>query len=139
MSAALGRFPTDCELAEYLGMELPELAHLLGELQALDLDSLETGDGEEREPPRHHQDGSLADPFSLCLREEIKSRLVQAMADLEERERQVLTLYYADELTMKEVGAVLGIGESRVSQIHSAAIIRLRKWLQALANSNPVA
>jgi RNA polymerase sigma factor FliA len=139
MSAALGRFPTDSELAEYLGMEPPDLARLLAELQALDLGSLEASDGEEREPPHPRQNGPLTDPFSLCLRGEIKSRLLQAMADLGERERQVLTLYYTEELTMKEVGAALGIGESRVSQIHSAAISRLRGWLQALAESDPVA
>lgn len=139
MSAALGRFPTDSELAEYLGMDLPELAHLLAELQALDLGSLETSNGEERESPRQQRDGSPNDPFSLCLREEIKARLIQAMADLGKRERQVLALYYTEELTMKEVGAILGIGESRVSQIHSAAIVRLRGWLQALSESDPVA
>jgi RNA polymerase sigma factor for flagellar operon FliA len=140
MSAALGRSLTDSELAGYLGMELPDFARLLAELHALDLCSLEaTGKTEGRELPDHHPDGPVADPFSLCLRGELKSRLLQAMAGLGERERQVLTLYYAEELTMKEVGAALGIGESRVSQIHSAAIVRLRGWLQCLAQSEPVA
>ena len=140
MSAALGRSPTDSELAGHLGMEPPELARLLAELQALDLGSLDTTSrNDERELPSQCPDGSVADPFSLCLRGEIKSRLLQAMAGLGERERQVLTLYYAEELTMKEVGTALGIGESRVSQIHSAAIMRLRGWLQALAQSDATA
>jgi len=140
MSAALGRTPTDSELAGYLGMQLPDLARLLAELRALDLGSLEaTGKSEGRELPNHHPDGSVEDPFSLCLRGELKSHLLQAMAGLGEKERQVLRLYYTEELTMKEVGAALGIGESRVSQIHSAAIIRLRGWLQSLAQSAPIA
>lgn len=140
MSAALVRSPSDSELAGYLGMEPPELARLLAELHTLDLDSLEgTGKGEGRELPDHRPDGPVADPFSLCLRGELKSHLLQAMAGLGERERQVLTLYYAEELTMREVGAALGIGESGVSQIHSATIVRLRGWLQCLAESNLVA
>ena len=49
-----------------------------------------------------------------------------ALDDLDEKEKQVVTLYYLEELTMKEVGAVLGVGESRVSQIHSVALVRLR-------------
>jgi RNA polymerase sigma factor for flagellar operon FliA len=59
---------------------------------------------------------------------------VEALADLPEREKQVLVLYYYEELTMKEVGAVLGVGESRVSQIHSLAITRLRARLQQANN-----
>jgi RNA polymerase sigma factor for flagellar operon FliA len=131
MSVVLGRLPTNAELAEHLSMEPSDLAHLLGELQALDLGSLETRNSDELEMRR--KETPPADPFSLCLREEVRSFLSDAMAGLGERERQVLTLYYADELTMKEVGTVLGIGESRVSQIHSAALIRLRGRLQAIA------
>ena len=55
--------------------------------------------------------------------------LATAIAELPEREQQVLALYYQEELTMKEVGAVLGVGESRVSQIHSMAVVRLRAFL----------
>jgi RNA polymerase sigma factor for flagellar operon FliA len=139
MSAVLGRSPTDSEVAEYLGIAPSELACLLVELEALDVDSLETaGKSEEREVLHSRPDGSVADPFSLCLRGEMVSRLSHAMAGLGERERQVLLLYYAEELTMKEVGVALGIGESRVSQIHSAAIARLRRWLQALPQSDGV-
>ena len=133
MSAVLGRLPTNAELAERLGMEPLDVMHLLGELQAVNLSSLETRVSREWEtsgsevPP--------ADPFLLCLREEIRAYLSDAIAGLGEREKQVLTLYYADELTMKEVGAVLGIGESRVSQIHSAAISRLRGRLQVVAET----
>ena len=62
----------------------------------------------------------------------MKELLARAVADLPEKEQQVLALYYFEELTMKEVGAVLGIGESRVSQIHSLAVSRLRARLGEL-------
>jgi len=61
--------------------------------------------------------------------------LTQAVGELDDKEKQVLSLYYFEELTMKEVGAVLGIGESRVSQIHSLALVRLRTRLQDLLAS----
>ena len=70
------------------------------------------------------------DPFFSCLKEELKTLLTEAIDVLDERERQVVSLYYFEELTMKEVGAVLDIGESRVSQIHSLALVRLREKLE---------
>jgi RNA polymerase sigma factor for flagellar operon FliA len=138
ISTALGRTPTETELAQQLGMALPDFQRLLGELRGLDLGSLQTRSGESLQEVGlfvRQSDGSGADPFSLCLRSEMKSHLVHAMDGLGGRERQVLALYYAEELTMKEVGEVLGIGESRVSQIHSAAVIRLRGWMQTVLRS----
>jgi RNA polymerase sigma factor for flagellar operon FliA len=76
--------------------------------------------------------GPTKDPFFVCLRGELKSMLTEAISILEERERQVVSLYYFEELTMKEVGEALEIGESRVSQIHSLAIVRLRTRLTEL-------
>jgi len=71
-------------------------------------------------------------PFFLCLRSEMKRLLTRVISELPEKERQVLALYYYEELTMKEVGSAMGIGESRVSQIHTIAVIRLRARLQEL-------
>jgi len=65
----------------------------------------------------------------------MKGLLTQAVEELPERERQLLALYYYEELTMKEAGAVLGIGEARVSQLHSAAIIRLRARMSELLSA----
>src|ERR1700740_8039 len=76
-------------------------------------------------------------PFFLCLRSEMKDLLTRAIEELPEKERQVLALYYYEELTMKEVGAVMGVGESRVSQIHSMAVIRLRARLAELTVARP--
>jgi RNA polymerase sigma factor FliA len=74
-------------------------------------------------------------PFFRCQRSEMKEILTRVIAELPEKEQQVLALYYFEELTMKEVGAVLGIGESRVSQIHSLAVVRLRSRLEDVMSS----
>ena len=71
-------------------------------------------------------------PLVQCLRSEMRDILAHAIGELPEKERQVLALYYFEELTMKEVGMVLGVGESRVSQIHSMAVIRLRTRMAEL-------
>jgi RNA polymerase sigma factor for flagellar operon FliA len=134
----LGRVATEPELSKELGMNLEDFQHLLGELRGLDLGSLQA---ESMDPQAEDQmvsyrpGGADKDPFFLCLHEEIRSHISSALEDLDEKEKRVVTLYYLEELTMKEVGAVLGVGESRVSQIHSAAIVRLRARLGELLRS----
>jgi RNA polymerase sigma factor FliA len=76
-------------------------------------------------------------PLFLCLRSEMAHLLARAIADLPEREREVLVLYYYEELTMKEAGIILGLGESQVSQIHSMAVIRLRARLAETEQQTP--
>jgi len=85
----------------------------------------------------NYHPGPEKDPYSLCLNGEMKSHIASALERLGEREKQVVTLYYLEELTMKEVGAVLGVGESRVSQIHSATMARLRARLEETMRSAP--
>jgi RNA polymerase sigma factor for flagellar operon FliA len=138
LSAELGRAPTEPELAERLGLPLTEFQQLLGELRCLDLGSLQA----QFEANGGDDPGSVIatrpeeNPFQLTLRSEMRVLLADAIEELEEKERQVLGLYYLEELTMKEVGAILGIGESLVSQIHTAALIRLRSRLQGRVNSS---
>lgn len=133
LKARLGRVPTELELAKEMELGLEEFQHLLGELRGLDLGSLqaESPEGVPTEEPSSEKPGDPErDPFSLCLHSEMKTLVADAMEDLDVKERHVITLYYLEELTMKEVGAVLGIGESRVSQIHSAALIRIRSRME---------
>jgi len=128
----LGRVATEPELAAHLGMTLAGFQHLLGELRGLDLESL----GADNSDPSSVSDGvgkaavPDSDPFFRCLHGEMSSLVAHALGELSEKERQVITLYYLEELTMKEVGEILGVGESRVSQIHSVALVRLRSRLE---------
>ena len=135
LRARLGYAPSESQLAEELGMGLDKFQHLLGELRGLDLRSLQSETMEEgsgHETHNNTQTEPPEDPFSLCLRSEMAGLLAKAVEELPERERQLLALYYYEELTMKEAGAVLGIGEARVSQLHSAAIVRLRARMSEL-------
>ena len=128
----LGRGPTELEAAEELGLSIEEYQRLIGDLGGLGIGSLEkeTGEnGEETELLRYRADAD-EDPYALCLRSELQERVAEAIRELEAQEQQVLGLYYQEELTMREVGEVIGVGESRVSQIHSAALVKLRSRLR---------
>jgi RNA polymerase sigma factor for flagellar operon FliA len=135
LRARLGYSPSESQLAEELDMSLDKFQHLLGELRGLDLRSLQAEtieEGSDRALHNLNPTTTPQDPFLLCLRSEMTGLLAQAIQELPERERQLLALYYYEELTMKEAGVVLGIGEARVSQLHSAAIIRLRARMAEL-------
>lgn len=138
LAGTLGRAPAEHELAKELGIELHELQALLAELDGLELGSFHIDSshtGKEEDLSDFVSIDPEDTPFFACLRSEMKHLLVAAIGELPEKERRVLTLYYYEELTMKEVGAVLGIGESRVSQIHSLAMLRLRSRLHHLMNT----
>ena len=139
LRARLGYSPSESQLAEELGMSLDKFQHLLGELRGLDLRSLQAEtveEGSDRGVSAHARSTAADDPFFLCLRSEMSGLLTEAMAQLPERERQLLALYYDQELTMKKVGAALGIGEARVSQLHSAAITSLRARMAKLLEAH---
>jgi RNA polymerase sigma factor for flagellar operon FliA len=132
----LGRAASEQEIAKEMELTLAEYQSLLGDLKGLEIGSLhmerseDSGDEELAYIPGSPED----DPLFRCLKGEMKQRLVEAIDELPEKERMVLTLYYYEELTMKEIGLTLGVVESRVSQIHSSAVVRLRV---ALANLRP--
>jgi len=137
----LGRAADEPELAAELGMSLDEFREMKRELEGLGISSLQDGMpaegfGEEREIVIESRED---DPLQTFLREENRELLVRAIEQLPERERQVRALYYLEELTMKEVGEVLGVGESRVSQIHSQALVHIKSRLQSrtLLHSHP--
>lgn len=138
--ARLGRDPSEPEIAAELQMSLESLQRLLGDLRGLDIGSL-ASDG--RDPGGEDVIEALADseqedPYHQTLRSEMASLLERAIGELPVRGREVLALYDLGELTMKEVGAVLGIGESHVSQIHTATLARLRATMRDLLdNASP--
>ena len=135
LSGKLGRAPMENEIAQEMGIELHQLQSLLAELDGLELGSLRVEsrrDGKEEDLTDYVPAKPEETPFFQCLRGEMNHLLDVAVAELEEKEQRVLALYYYEELTMKEVGAALGIGESRVSQIHSLAMVRLRARFNSL-------
>jgi RNA polymerase sigma factor for flagellar operon FliA len=141
LCSELGRNPSEPELAVELSMDLRGLQLLLGEIHGLEVGSLRVAsprDGKEEDLCEYLPDDPNETPLVLCLHSEMKQLLARAIAKLPEKERQVLALYYYEELTMKEVGVVLGVGESRISQIHSIALVRLRARLSELTSGQPL-
>jgi RNA polymerase sigma factor FliA len=137
LSLNLNRTPTEVEVATELNLQLWEFQQLRTELDGLEVGSLHLEspwDGKEEDLCDYLPNAPEDTPFFRCMRSEMKELLARAVADLPEKEQQVLALYYFEELTMKEVGVVLGIGESRVSQIHSLAVVRLRTRLGELTS-----
>jgi len=134
----LGRDPTEPELAQVMGMPLEEVQKLLSDIHTLEMGSthmISPEDGREKDVCELQPSDRESGPLAQFLRSEAKDLLLHAMQELPPRERQVLMLYYFEELTMKQVGTVLGIGESRVSQIHSSAVSRLRARMPELRSS----
>ena len=130
----VGRAPSEQEIAKEMELSLAEYQQLLGDLKGLEIGSLhmerseDSGDEELAYIPGSPEE----DPLFRCLKGEMKQRLADAIDGLPEKERMVLTLYYYEELTMKEIGLTLGVVESRISQIHSSAVLRLRSGLRGL-------
>lgn len=133
----LGRAATEEEVARELGVSLEEFQDMLAQAGGISLVSFEDFRAGEEEEARSLLE-TLAgleeeDPHYRITFEELKRLLGQAIDALPERERLVVSLYYYDELTMKEIGRTLDITESRVSQIHTQAILRLRGKLRRMA------
>jgi RNA polymerase sigma factor FliA len=136
----LARSPSEQELAKDMHMSLEELRLLLCDLRGLNLGSIQAiqqEDGQNDQVFKYVPNSPDEDPYYLCLQSELKHYLTTAVDELPGRERQLLALYYKEDLTMKEVGAVLGIGEGRVSQLHSAAMARLRARMKELFGGRP--
>jgi RNA polymerase sigma factor FliA len=128
----LGREADDKEIAQELGIEL-EQVHRTKQMSSISFVSLEelgVSSRDEKEKLMSYLADNEDDALNLTKIKELKAALAEAIGQLPEKERLVISLYYLDELTMKETGKVLGITESRVSQIHSQAILHLRSRLR---------
>jgi len=131
LSGRLVRLPTDQEIAKELGIE-PETyrASLSKGITLVSLSADGVSATGEPSLVDSVEDGSSPDPFLALAEGERRAMLGRLIDGLPERERQVLALYYYEELTMREIGTVLGVTESRVSQLHSSAVLRLRVILR---------
>ncbi len=137
LQSKLGRPPEDEEIAEEMDITLDDLFDVINETRNMPLLSLEdlgiSRDSGDKQSLLDTLAGkSDVDPQTQLRLNELKSLIAAAIDTLPEKERLMVSLYYYEELTMKEIGEVLGITESRISQIHSKAVYRLRTKLKSL-------
>lgn len=131
LESRLGRSATDEEVAAELGLAQDEFQRLLQDLsrsQILSLDEIWAGEGEEGEFTLKDliADEHAEDPFASAALAEVRRGLAEGIEKLPEKERLVVTLYYFEGLTAKEIGEVMRLSVSRISQLHSKALLRLR-------------
>jgi RNA polymerase sigma factor FliA len=134
LQGKLARQPTEDEIAAEMEIDTDRLRKILASLDGLNIagqemaatgDRTDTLDIIESAPNLHDPD-----PFDLCLQGEMKEHLEQAISTLTEREQLILSLYYREDLTMKEIAAIVGVALSRVSQIRQAVLLKLRRELE---------
>ncbi len=130
----LQRTPKESEIAKELGMSLAEYQESLARVRGTQLVYLEDlsarGDDEDHFLDRFLPVDAQSDPESLLTDQRMREALVEAIKKLPEREQYVMSMYYEHDMNLKEIAAVLGVTESRVSQLHSQSIARLRARLR---------
>lgn len=127
----LGRSPNETEIAEGLEVSLAEYQQMLQEARGAQLVYYEDFHGEDHEDFfERFEFGDDSNPLDLLEDERFKVELVRAIENLPERERMLMGMIYEQEMNLREIGEVLGVGESRVSQLHSQAVARLRSWMK---------
>ena len=125
----LGRSPAESEIAAELGMPLAEYQNLLGKVRGTQLVYLEDmsrrSEDDDTYLDRHVADNE-ADPLSILKDQRLREALVAAIKGLPEREQYIMSMYYEQDMNLKEIAAVLDVTESRICQLHSQSIARLR-------------
>lgn len=135
----LKRVPTDEEVASSLGVSMDDYRDMLVQVSTTSLLALDelwsTGDRDDKVSLIDTiEDSSSPDPSEAFEFEEMKELLAEVLEKLTERERTVIALYYYEGMTLKEIGEILGVTESRVSQLHTKAVLRLKAKLRALTS-----
>ena len=132
LEQTLGRAPHESEIAKEMGLTLTAYQELLGKVRGTQLIYLEDMSGDEGDDDfldRHVQDHD-AGPLAMLQDRRMREALVEAIKHLPEREQYVMSMYYEHDMNLKEIAAVLGVTESRVCQLHSQSIARLRARLR---------
>jgi RNA polymerase sigma factor for flagellar operon FliA len=140
LTGRLGRTPTESEVAREMGVETERLRRMMIELRNLGLESAVVVHNEQ-EHDRAEEFAAAPElrPDRMCERSELRNTLARAMGTLPERYRMVVGLYYTNDMTMKEIGDVLGVNESRISQIHKTALRRMQVALESEGIHSPAA
>lgn len=138
LSHKLGRDPASEEIAAALNMELEEYFQMLAEVHSyafmsLD-DSWQDDEGNTVSLLDMLEDTTAKNPQNQLIKKQMVDSLGDAIDMLPEKERLIITLYYYEELNLKEIGEIIGLTESRVSQLHSQAVLRLRAKLKQHGN-----
>lgn len=132
LTITLQRAPTEDEVAQKLGVEVERWRQMMVDLRNVGLISASSRSSEQDDlPAPDFPSKPETQPDRMCAREELKEVLSNAIKTLPERYQKVVFLYYTNEMTMKEIGGMLGINESRVSQIHKTALERMATVLQS--------
>lgn len=121
-----GRQPSEGELAAALDMPLADYQRLLQDARGHQIIYLEDMSGDDEDYLDRHAAGISLDPLALLEESDMRSALVGAIANLPEREKMMMALYYEQDLNLREIGEVMGVTESRVCQLHTQAVARLR-------------
>ena len=130
----LHRAPTDGEIAAHLGVTLDDYHDMLVDVRGAQLvytDDYDTDEGEAHYLDRHIEPDEKSDPAAQLADRRFREALVAAIGDLPEREQYVMSMYYEHDMNLKEIAAVLGVTESRVCQLHSQSVARLRARMKA--------
>jgi RNA polymerase sigma factor for flagellar operon FliA len=135
LESRLRREPEDFEIAEQMGVELEEYFEIIRRGAGVGLLSLDEMLSEGKSPAAMVQLSEERSPLEELKKEEMKHVMADAIRKLSEKEQIVISLYYYDELTLKEIAEVLDLTESRICQIHTKAILRLRARLRSFYSS----
>jgi RNA polymerase sigma factor FliA len=133
LEQTLGRAPVESEIAKEMGLSLSEYQELLGKVRGTQLIYLEDMSGDDGDADfldRHVVDED-SNPLDQLEDQRMRAALIDAIKVLPEREQYVMSMYYEHDMNLKEIAAVLGVTESRVCQLHSQTIARLRSRLRA--------
>jgi RNA polymerase sigma factor FliA len=136
LEAKLGRHPAESEIAEEMHIDTDHLRKLIAQLDSLQIAGQKVAASNDRSESFDVIESAPnlddPDPFEICLEGEMKAHLAEAISKLSEREQLILSLYYREELTMKEIAKVVGVALSRVSQIRQETMVKLKAHLEHL-------
>jgi RNA polymerase sigma factor for flagellar operon FliA len=136
LESKLGRHPSEAEIAQEMQLDPEHLRRLIAQIDALQLSgqkvAVSNDHSESLDVIESAPNLDDPDPFDLCLEAEMKTHLAEAISKLSEREQLILSLYYREELTMKEIAKVVGVALSRVSQIRQETMVKLKAHLEHL-------
>lgn len=133
LQQSLGHEPSEQQIASAMGVQLTEYQQMLAEAHGHQLVHYEDFENDDGETIGFNLTDTRPTPFQVLHDDGMRDTLVKGISELPEREKMVMAMYYQEDLNLKEIGAVLGVTESRVCQLHSQAILRLRgkmkEWL----------